>query len=319
MERKLSLFGPLFLIAAGVLWIMIEMEKLPTANLWALVYLWPFLLIAAGLGLILRSYWKYASVVIDVLVIGGAFLAVLFAPQFGWTRVPDYMFNGNVFMFSAAEKGSGHVVTESRNVRDFTVIEVSYPAQVMIRQGETESLTIEAEDNVIADLRTDVINGTLEIDALNRRLHVAPTKPVKIIITVKDLARLHFQSAGTVQLENLKTDDLNVFLDGAGTLTLNQVQLQSLDCNLNGAGTIKASGEVNSMTIDLNGMGSFDAPDLHSQTATVKLDGAGSATLWVEKNLNAEIDGVGSIHYYGDPIIAQNIDGLGSVNRLGSK
>ncbi|MBI3739098.1 MAG: DUF2807 domain-containing protein, partial [Chloroflexi bacterium] len=290
-----------------------------TANLWALVYLWPFLLIAAGLGLILRSYWKYASVVIDVLVIGGAFLAVLFAPQLGWAHVPDYMFSGDVGMIGVTEKGSGHVVTESRNVQNFTAVEISYPAQVVIRQDDVESLTIEAEDNVIADLRTDVVNGTLEIDASHRRLRVAPTKTVKITIVVKDLARLHFQSAGTVQLEDLKTDDLTILLDGAGTLTLDQIQLQSLNCSLNGAGTIKASGEVNSMTIDLNGMGSFDAPDLHSQTATVKLDGAGSATVWVDKNLDAEIDGVGSVHYYGDPNLTQNIDGLGSINRLGSK
>ena len=38
MERKLHLFWPLALIAAGVIWILIEVGSIPAANLWALAY-----------------------------------------------------------------------------------------------------------------------------------------------------------------------------------------------------------------------------------------------------------------------------------------
>src|SRR5512138_1474501 len=86
MEHRRSLFGPLLLIAAGVIWLLVKAGTIPAANLWALTYIWPFLLIAAGLGIILRPYLKYISIVLDVLIIGGAVLAVLFAPQLGWTN-----------------------------------------------------------------------------------------------------------------------------------------------------------------------------------------------------------------------------------------
>ncbi len=88
MQRRISLFFPLALIAAGLLWIMVQMNVIQPSNFWALAYLWPFLLIVAGLGLILRSFWKYSTIIIDLLVVGGAFLAVVFAPQFGWTHAP---------------------------------------------------------------------------------------------------------------------------------------------------------------------------------------------------------------------------------------
>jgi hypothetical protein len=54
MERKLSLFWPLTLIAAGVIWLLVSAGKLPAENLWALTHFWPFLLIGAGVGLILQ-------------------------------------------------------------------------------------------------------------------------------------------------------------------------------------------------------------------------------------------------------------------------
>ena len=84
MERKRSLFGPLLLIAAGIVWLLVKSGTIPTANLWALTHIWPFLLIAAGVGLLLRPYWSYISIVLDVVIIGGAVLAILYAPQLGW-------------------------------------------------------------------------------------------------------------------------------------------------------------------------------------------------------------------------------------------
>ena len=77
MQQKRSLFGPLLLVAVGVIWLLIKSGTVPSANLWALTHIWPFLLIAAGLGIILRPYWQYTSVLLDVIIIGGAVLAIL--------------------------------------------------------------------------------------------------------------------------------------------------------------------------------------------------------------------------------------------------
>src|SRR5918996_729619 len=149
MEQRRSLFGPLLLIAAGVLWLLVKSGTIPSANLWALTHIWPFLLIAAGLGLILRPYWSYSSVVLDVILIGGALLAILYAPQLGWATpsVFSMIDFGEPFM-GPGERGSGNVITQTREVSGFDAVNVEYPAQVLIQQGSTESLKIEAEDNL---------------------------------------------------------------------------------------------------------------------------------------------------------------------------
>ena len=51
-----SIFWPLVMIAAGVLWILISLGTIPRANLWALVQTLPYLLILLGIGLIMADF-----------------------------------------------------------------------------------------------------------------------------------------------------------------------------------------------------------------------------------------------------------------------
>jgi len=319
MERKFSLFGPLLLIAAGTMWLLIQQGFVPIANLWALTYLWPFLLITVGLSLILRSYWKYSSFVLDILLVSGAFAAVFYAGQLGWANMPPYVLSGGSH-FGPGRPGSGKVITATREVNDFHAVTVEYPAEIVIQQGSAESIKIEAEDNVIKDIRTDVKDGMLTIDRGNNRdLWANPSKPVKITIVVKNLDEFNFDSAGTVMLESLTSDSLDLNVNGAGSLTLNNVQFKTLNCTLDGAGTLTLSGAAEVLNVDMSGFGNFQAADLQTQIANVSIDGAGSATVWAEKSLTASISGAGSINYYGNPTITKNVDGLGSIKSLGKK
>jgi hypothetical protein len=321
MEHKRSLFGPLLLIAAGVIWLLVKSGNIPSENLWALTHIWPFLLIAAGLGIILRPYWQYTSILLDVVIIGGALLAILYAPQLGWTSpsILTMIQNGEPY-FGPGEPGSGNVVTETRDVSDFRAIEVSYPAQVLITQGDKESVKLEAEDNLLPGLKTQVKNGVLEIFYKTENgKHVNPRKPVKITIMVKDLAEVEFSSAGELTVEGLKTSSLDLSLSGAGNLKLDKVLIQDLKVNLSGAGSMTASGSANNLELHISGFGDFKGAELHDKDARVDISGAGSATLWVDDQLTAEVSGAGSVNFYGSASVNQHINGVGSVKHLGNK
>jgi hypothetical protein len=314
--KNRSIFFPLALIASGVIWLLISLGRIPSENLWALAHFWPFLLIAAGLGLIVRGYWAPARILIDLLVVGAAVLAIVFAPQLGWTG-PQWGFGlGNEF--GGGAPGSGKVVTETREVENLRAISLSYPAEVVIQQGKVESVRLEAEDNLIGQLSTEIENGTLilrnnENDWARR---VNPTKPVRITIQVKDLQELDFSSAGTVRIEKLATEAFSVRVSGAGSLTMEQLNVRKLDCRLSGAGNIQANGTADDLKLVISGVGSFDAAGLTSQTADARISGAGSATVRADRELSASISGTGSIHYYGNPRVSQSVSGLGSVSKV---
>ncbi len=320
MEKRLHLFWPLTLIGAGVLWILIEMGRLPVENLWALTYLWPLLLVGAGVGLILRPYWRYAPALISAVVVVALFAGVIFAAQLGWNRVPDFTTGGAFFLGGSTERGSGHVITESRAVQGFSAIHISYPANFTIRQGSTESLSIEADDNVAASIRTQVTGDVLEIDYLrDHRVFVTPTRPVNISITVKDLKEISFDSAGSVAIQGLKTDALTTQLSGAGSITFDNLAVKSLITNLSGVGSVHASGTADTVDARVDGLGSLDAQNLRSQRATIMLDGMGNATVWAESDLTANISGVGSVNYYGAAQVTKNVSGLGNIHYMGAR
>jgi len=316
MKENRSLFWPLTFIAAGAMWLMINMNLIPAGNLWALTHIWPYVLIALGVGLILRSLWRPAGMLVSALVVIGAFAAVFYAPQLGWAGAPQWGIDGD---FNGAIPGSGVMEKETRKVEDFNSITIRVPAEVVIRQGSAESLTIEADDNLLPQLSTDVSSGTLVIENKedNWANRVNPTEAIKITITVKELSAVNFPTAGNLRVEDLKSDKLEINISGAGEATLTGLDVRQLDISLSGAGTVRADGVAEKVNIHISGFGNFEGEGLSSQTADIEISGAGNATLRVEKELTAEVSGAGSINYYGDPEVSQHISGAGSVKKVG--
>ena len=322
MEHRRSIFGPLLLIAAGSIWLLVKSGNIPSANLWALTHVWPFLLIAAGIGIILGQYWKFSRILMDILIIGGLVFAIVYAPKFGWAApaMGFVSWDGNEAYFGPGEPGSGVVKSQTREVSDFHAIEIEYPAQIIITQGKAASVKVEAEDNVLPGLMTQVKNGTLSIFyKSDDGKHVNPTKAVKITIVVKNLDEVQFSSAGELTINGLKTDELDFSLNGAGKVVLDDITAKTIKLDLSGAGSLEASGVVDALDVNISGFGSYEGADLHSQTAKINISGAGSATTWVDDELDASVSGAGSINYYGSPSVSKNVSGVGSVNRQGDK
>lgn len=318
-----SIFWPLVMIAAGVLWILIGIGTIPRANLWALSHTLPYLLILLGFGLILRAYWRSAGMLVSLLVVAGAVLAVVYAPQLGWNNPPGWGWD----LWDIGPKaggavaGSGVVRSETREVGEFQAISIDYPADINIRQGNAESVTIDAEDNLLPQLSTDVRNGTLHFENSERnwQTRVNPTEKILVTITVVDLNEVRLPTAGQMLIQGLETDSLTVSVSGAGDVALTELSAQNLDFSLSGTGSINADGSTNNLQLRISGLGSFNSGDLQSQDANVQISGAGSATVWVEQSLDARISGAGSIEYYGNPNVTEQISGVGNVSKIGNK
>ncbi len=318
MKETRSYFWPLTFIAAGIVWLLISMNLIPAANLWALTHIWPILLIALGFGLILRSFWRPSGAIITALVVLGALAAVLFAPRLNWADAPDWDWSVND-KSGGALTGSGVSARETRKVAGFDAIEIRFPAEVTITQGNVESLTIEADDNLLPQLATTVKSGTLVIEnsESNWSKRVNPKADVVIKIVVKDLGEIRLPSAGIVTVEKLTTDELTISLSGAGEVILSDLKVDELTVDVSGAGSLKVDGEAGEVRISISGMGNFDGKALTSQVARVEISGTGSASLRVEEKLDAQISGAGSVNYYGDPEVTRQVSGVGSVNKVG--
>jgi len=306
MPRNFSrpIFWPLVLIALGVLWLLSSFNVIAELNFWVLLPFWPVLLIAAGLDLIVRQRWPMASNLIALVTVALAVAAVVWAPQLGlasaggwWSWVP----------FVGGTPGSGRVITASPAVSGFNAVSFDAIGDLVIQPDDEESLVIEAEDNVLAEIRTSVQGGTLTIAFANEGdwARVRPTRPVRFTLTVKQLSALTLGGAGNVTVQGLRTENFKTTLSGAGNLALQDLEATQVSCNLTGAGNLEAAGQAQQLDVLVSGVGSYKGSNLQSDSAQITLSGAGSAVVWATQNLDVNISGVGSVSYYGDPTVTQ--------------
>ncbi len=324
--RPRSLFWPLVLVAAGIVWILVNLGTVSTSNLWALVNFFPFLLLILGIGLIVRARWLGAGFIVSALAVVGMLLAVVFAPSLGWDKAPAWgwqLIGPNTWSINLGGTipGSGVIHSETRDLPQFNAVSVAFPADVVIRQGPAQSVTLQADDNLLPQLRTRVMGGVLYIDEgePNWSRRVNPSRAVQIDLTVTGLNELDFSTAGSVLADGLESDSLELSVSGAGKITLTGLNVHDLRIDSSGATTVDAAGTATDVRLGISGLGSFQGASLSAQTADVDISGAGSATLWVQQRLTAEISGTGSVGYYGSPSVHKDVSGLGSVHKLGDK
>jgi len=211
-------------------------------------------------------------------------------------------------------KGSGDIISEERDVSGFNEIHFSGMGDLIIEQGDIEALTIEADDNIIDLIETEVSGEQLEI-GLRRGINIVPTTRIKMYLTVKDLDRISLSGLGDIDCSSFKTDELRFSISGSGNVDFN-IEADSLETEVSGLGDIYLKGKAGSHEIDISGSGKYDAKELESNDCRIKVSGLGSATVNVSDNLDIDISGAGNVYYVGQPSITQHISGLGKIRSL---
>lgn len=216
---------------------------------------------------------------------------------------------------------AAEAVRESRDVKGFSRIEIDGQAEVTLRQGTVEGVTISASAQALRHIETGVHGRTLVIEVPEQQrwwdwmIGGESTRTPRIVIDVIQLDRI--DAAGSIRFTaaSLKSDDLRIDFAGACTLTIGDLQASRL--RLDGAGAVKAelAGKVTSQFVDLSGASSYMAAGLVSDNASLQVSGAGKAFVNAVKTLKVEIAGAGVVTYLGDPKVAQEISGVGKISR----
>lgn len=195
---------------------------------------------------------------------------------------------------------------------------------ITIRQGEREELVIEANEAIKSRIKTEMRGDTLRISYQTRWMDFVGIpfwggSPIRYDLMVRTLESLQAGGVGNITIPELVTGQLEVNQSGTGSLTIQSLEADRLNASLSGVGSMKVKGRVNHQEAYVTGTGSYQADRLTSQSAVVKLSGVGSATIWVEEELDATVTGTGSISYYGNPKVNQRISGVGNIQHAGMR
>lgn len=218
-------------------------------------------------------------------------------------RSPIYLAGALVMALSAVAcdeddlvdvRGSGQVITESRDVSGFDEVVLSGFGEVVVEVTGTESLTIEAEDNIVPLLTSRVVSGRLELGAeQNAFQRLSPTRDVVFRISATHLVGIAVRGSGNVTVSGLEADSFSV--------------------SISGSGNVAPVGTCDALEVEISGSGNFDGEGLTARAGSVSVSGSGNAVVHATDELEVSVSGSGNVEYIGSPTLKQSISGSGEV------
>ena len=188
--------------------------------------------------------------------------------------------------------GSGQRRREKREIAAFTSISTEGAYEIEVVSQQPLSLEIEADDNILPLITTDVSGGVLRIKS---KRSFSVSRPIILKISTPNIEAISASGAGSVEVSDLKND--------------------SFEIDSSGAPSIKVSGETGTINIEANGAGKIDAHKLRAAKGTVEANGVAKIEVSARDELNVTVSGPASVVYSGDPKLNKTVNGPGSVER----
>jgi hypothetical protein len=227
---------------------------------------------------------KIGILIFAAAIILGIFVSTLFS--FG--RVSQNFFN---FSFGKKTKGSGNLITETRDIKGFKGVDVSGIIQVEITAQKDFAVEVEADDNLVPLLKTEVRGGVLHIETVRR---ISTENGLKVKISAPDIESIDASGVSKVNLANLKNSELRV--------------------DTSGASKVKINGDTTRISIEVSGASSIDAENLRAEAATVNASGASHVSVFATGELRSHASGASKVVYLGNPkVINKDSSGASSI------
>jgi Putative auto-transporter adhesin, head GIN domain len=183
---------------------------------------------------------------------------------------------------------------EVRQLPAFSRIESTDITDIEVKVGESQSLSLAADDQQISKIVTEVRGDTLIISMRGEYDSYKTKSSPRATITIPQLKSLSLVGTGNATVTNLQGQDFNLSIVGTGDATI--------------------AGSVDKVLVSLSGTGNAKLDSLKVREANVNVTGTGDAKVNVSGILTAAASGTGDIVYVGSPkIVRKSNTGTGNI------
>lgn len=221
-------------------------------------------------------------------------------------------FDINFGDFGTGEKGNGVVVEETREItEEFTEVSSSEGIDVFVTQGSDFDISVEADENILDLIGTDIRNGKLKIHAIENIGRA--TK--KVYVTLPAVTGLYASSGSHLTAENMiQADKLHVDASSGAMLNAN-VKVTDMEIDASSGANITLSGNAKEVYVDGSSGANIKANDLMTLSCNADASSGANISIDVADNLTAEASSGGNISYKGNPSVQKNKSVSGSVHK----
>jgi len=202
---------------------------------------------------------------------------------------------------------------------------------VHITQGSTESVKVDAPDEIMDRIVAEVDGNVLKIHTKHDNWgwgekswwsdkgiwHRRNGKKIAVYITAKDLSSITISGSGDIFFkEGITANSLNLKVRGSGSM-VGKIAVKVLESHISGSGNLKLSGIAENSTVKVSGSGNFTARDLVTVNSVARVSGSGHAEINASDKVNATVHGSVGVNYTGTAkIVTSKKSGSGEVSRF---
>ncbi|XHS78904.1 head GIN domain-containing protein [Burkholderiaceae bacterium UC74_6] len=212
-------------------------------------------------------------------------------------------------------KGSGEIVSETREPGAFDGVATSGDFKIVIRQSSSNKIEIKTDKNILPLIETKISGHTLEI-SVKRGYNISPSNTPQLLVDMPQMRLVSIAGSGDVKVEPMKTGAVEMSISGSGDLKFDSLQSERLGVSVSGSGDVSGSGKTGELKVSVAGSGDVKLRDMPADEAKVSIAGSGDVVVNAAKKLHVSVAGAGDVSYVGSPEISTSIAGSGKVRKI---
>jgi len=215
--------------------------------------------------------------------------------------------------FGAGKAGNGVVAEQTRTVsEEFTKVSASEGLDVYVAQGSEFEIRVEADENIIDLIATDINNGKLRVHAKenigNATKNIYITMPAVSALASSSGADLEVK--GTIQADEIELDA------SSGSDLIASIQAKSVEADSSSGAMIQITGEASELSADASSGSNIRAQDFETKNCTASASSGADVRIFVTESLTANASSGGNIAYKGEPKVSQSNSVSGNVSKI---
>lgn len=248
-------------------------------------------------------------------------------------------------IFSVEAVRADDLIAKAYDIKNVSELVVGGGGRVQITQGDTESLRVEATQEVMERVKVDLSGDKLSLNVRNSAhgfsffdlfkhrndevLYVLQLKKLHYLGLsgasratfgnwVGDDMKLNVSGAGNVNFTHLRVNDLFIELTGASNSRVEMLTANKLKFELSGAANIEIKGasQASFLKVGASGASNFRGKLLKVTQADVDASGASNIDVHTTEFLKAGASGASNIRYLGQPKLESNSSGASNIKAI---
>ncbi len=209
---------------------------------------------------------------------------------------------------------------ENRKISNFSELSVSGPFDVEIVQGNTESLDIQANSELLERIVTEVSGQKLKIYLKNQNGNwnwKNKWDNPKVYVSFKNLVAISASASADVVCERkFKADDLKLNASSAGDIKLHELTAKYVNCDTSSGADIVMAGSAEKLVANASSGADLKADKFVVQICRADASSGADIAIDVRADLEANASSGADIRYMGNPQkVRVNSSSGGSVRK----